>query len=135
MIVKTEDEDKLIVRFVRKHGEGKSTWEKLAIKLNIKHPNSAYVVERRHDVLVVKDSIVTGPFTAEEDRIIISDVENYGDNLQTFKSLCVKLNRRIIASSIKRRFEWLRDKPSKPPGPWSFCEDQILIQHMFQVSK
>ena len=131
----TEDDDKLIMRFVKKHGEGKSTWEKLAIKLNIKHPASANVVERRHDLLVVKDSIVTGAFTAEEDRIIISDVENYGDNLQTFKSLCLKLNRRIIPSHIRRRFEWLRDKPSKPPGPWSFCEDQILIQHMLQVGE
>ena len=25
----TEDDDKLIMRFVKKHGEGKSTWDKL----------------------------------------------------------------------------------------------------------
>ena len=131
----SEKDDKLIMKFVRKYGEEKSTWEKLAIKLNIKHPKSAKTVKDRHDLLVVKDSIVTGAFTAEEDRIIISDVENYGDNLQTFKSLCVKLNRRIVPSNIRKRFEWLQDKPSKPPGPWIFCEDQILIQHMFQVCK
>ena len=131
----TEDEDKLIMRFVKKHGEGKSTWEKLAIKLKIKHPKSAKTVKARHALLAVKDSIVTGAFTAEEDRIILSDVENYGDNLQTFKSLCVKLNRRIETSSIRKRLEWLQDKPSKPKGPWSFCEDQILIQHMLQVGE
>ena len=131
----TEDDDKLIMRFVKKHGEGKSTWEKLAIKLNIKHPTSAKTVKDRHDLLVVKDSIVTGAFTAEEDRIIISDVENYGDNLETFKSLCVKLNRRIKPSAIRKRFEWLQDKPSKPKGPWSFSEDHILLQHMLQVGK
>ena len=86
----SEKDDKIIMRFVTKHGEEKSTWEKLAVKLNIKHPRS---VKNRHDLLVIKDNIVTGAFTEEEDRIILKDVEKYGNTLETFKELCTKLKR------------------------------------------
>ena len=78
------------MRFVTKHGEEKSTWEKLAVKLNMKYPHS---IKNRYDLLVVKDNIVTGAFTEEEDRMILSEVEMYGDNLKTFNNLCEKLNR------------------------------------------
>ena len=119
------------MRFVTKHGEDKNTWEKLAIKLNMKYSQS---VKNRHDLLVIKDSIVTGTFTEEEDRMILSEVEMYGDNLKTFKNICEKLNRRF-SNNIRNRFEWLQNKPSKPTGPWSFDEDQILIENIFQVHK
>ena len=126
-----EEDDKLIMKFVRKYGEGKNTWEKLAVKLNMKHPQS---VQHRHDLLVIKDNIVTGTFTEEEDRMILSEVEKYGDNLKTFKNLREKLNRRG-SNNIRARFEWLQNKPSKQTGPWSFSEDQMLIEHIFQVHK
>ena len=126
----SEKDDKLIMKFVRKYGEGKNTWEKLAVKLNMKYASS---VQRRHDLLVIKDSIVTGAFTEEEDRMILSEVEKYGDNLKTFKNLREKLNRH--GSNIRGRFEWLQNKPSKQTGPWSFDEDQLLIEHIFQVHK
>merc|ERR1712110_591020 len=66
----------------------------------------------------------------EEDRMILREVEKYDDNLKTFKYLCEKLNRH--GSSIRHRFEWLQNKPSKPTGPWNFNEDQILIENIFQ---
>ena len=127
----TEEDDKLIMRFVTRHGEEKSTWEKLAVKLNMKYPHS---IKNRYDLLVVKDNIVTGAFTEEEDRMILSEVETYGDNLKTFNNLCEKLNRNDHGY-IRRRFEWLQNKPSKQTGPWSFSEDQMLIEHIFQVHK
>ena len=127
----TEEDDKIIMKFVKKYGEGKNTWKKLAVKLNMKH---AYNVKGRHDLLVIKDNIVTGAFTEEEDRMILSEVEKYGDNQKTFKNLCEKLNRRF-SNDIRNRFEWLQNKPSKQTGPWSFNEDQILIENIFQVYK
>ena len=130
----TEDEDKLIMRFVKKHGEGKSTWEKLAIKLGRNDRNSAPHLKARHDLLLVKDTIVTGAFTEEEDKIILNDVEKYGDNLQTFKELCKKLNRHPH-STIRARFEWLQNRTSEPSGAWNFCQEQMLIEHIFQVHK
>ena len=110
----TEEDDKLIMKFVRKYGEGKNTWEKLAVKLNMKYASS---VQRRHDLLVIKDSIVTGAFTEEEDTMILSEVETNGENSETFKRLRRKLNRQ--GSNIRGRFERLQNKPSKQTGPWS----------------
>ena len=130
----TEDDDKLIMRFVKKHGEEKSTWEKLAIKLGINDRRSANVIQGRHDLLLVKDSIVTGAFTEEEDRIILNDVETYGNNLQTFKELCKTLNRHR-PDNIRGRYEWLQNRPSEPPGAWNFRHDKMLIEHIFQVHR
>ena len=130
----TEDEDKLIIKLVRKHGEGKSTWEKLAIKFGMIDRRSAKNLQARHDRLLVKDNIVTGAFTEEEDRIILSNVEKYGDTLQTFKELCKTLNRHHH-HIIRRRFEWLQNRPSEPPGAWNFRHDEMLIEHIFQVNK
>merc|ERR1712110_918306 len=92
---------------------------------------STRIIQARHDLLLVKDNIVTGAFSEEEDRIILNDVETYGDNLETFKELCKKLNRHKH-QPIRRRFEWLQNKPSEPPGAWNFRQDQILIEHIFQ---
>ena len=92
------------------------------------------MIQRRHDLLLKKDNIVTGAFTKEEDEIIMSDVETYGDNLQTFKNLSRKLNR-PHHYNIKKRFEFLQNRPSEPPGAWNFCQDQMLIEHIFQVYK
>ena len=130
----TEDEDKLIMKFVKRHGEKQSTWEKLAIKLGMNDRPSTRIIQARHDLLLVKDNIVTGPFTEEEDRIILNDVEMYGDNLQTFKELCIKLNRHRYLT-IRRRFELLQNMPSEPSGAWNVSQDQMLIEHIFQVHR
>ena len=130
----SEDDDKLIMRFVKKHGEEKSTWEKLAIKIGMNDQQSARIIQARHDLLLVKDNVVTGAFTEEEDKIILKDVETYGDNLQTFKELCKKLNRHN-PQTIRGRFEWLQNRPSEPPGAWNASQDQMLIEHIFQVHR
>ena len=130
----SEDDDKLIMRFVKKHGEEKSTWEKLAIKIGMNDQQSARIIQARHDLLLVKDNVVTGAFTEEEDKIILKDVETYGDNLQTFKDLCKKLNRHN-PQTIRGRFEWLQNRPSEPPGAWNFRHDKMLIEHIFQVHR
>ena len=130
----TEDEDKMIIRFVKKNGDGKSTWEKLAIKLGRNDRNSANNLQARYDLLLVKDNIVTGPFTEEEDRIILNNVEKYGDTLQTFKELCKRFSRHHH-QTIRNRFELLQNMPSEPSGAWNVSQDQMLIEHIFQVHR
>merc|ERR1712110_957038 len=67
----------------------------------------------------------------EEDRIILNNVEKYGDTLQTFKELCKRLCRHHHLT-IRKRFEWLQNRPSEPPGAWNVSQDQMLIEHIFQ---
>merc|ERR1712141_361940 len=52
----TEDEDKLIMKFVKRHGEKQSTWEKLTIKLGMNDRPSTRIIQARHDLLLVKDN-------------------------------------------------------------------------------
>ena len=80
----------------------------------------------------MKKNYVKGKFTKAEDQLILNDVKIHGDNLQTYKKLGDKLNRPFI-NNIRLRFEYLQNKPSKKSGSWEIDEDQMLMEHIFQV--
>ena len=124
----TEKESNFIQTYVEKNGESKTTWQELAIKFGRDHPESVKI----HYKNLLKD-YVKGKFTKAEDKIILNDVEIHGNNLQTFKNLGKKLNR-SPPQRIRNRFECLQNKPSKKPGPWQIAEDQLLMEHFFQVN-
>ena len=123
----TEEDDNFILNYVEKNGESKTTWQELATKLGLDHPQN---VETHYHNLQKK--YVKGKFTKVEDQLILNDVKIHGDNLQTYKKLGDKLNRPFI-NNIRRRFEYLQNKPSKKPGSWEIDEDQMLMEHIFQV--
>ena len=122
----TEEDDNFILSYVEKNGESKTAWQELATKLGLDHPQT---VERHYHNL--QKDYVKGKFTKAEDRVILNDVKIHGDNLQTYKKMSKKLNR--YHGSIKQRFEYLQNKPSKKPGSWGIDEDQRLMEHIFQV--
>ena len=123
----TEEDNDFIQTYVEKNGESKTTWQELAIKFGTDHPES---IKRHYNNLL--NDYVKGKFTKAEDKIILNDVKIHGNNLQTFKTLCQKLNR-PFHMNIRARFEYLQSKPSKKPGPWQIEEDQMLMEHFFQV--
>ena len=100
----------------------------LAIKFEMDHPRS---IEIHYNNLL--KNYVKGAFTKAEDNIILNDVKIHGNELQTFKNLSKKLNR-PRPGDIKSRYEYLQNKPSKKPGPWQIEEDQMLMEHFFQVN-
>ena len=122
----TEEDDNFISNYVEKNGESKTTWQELAAKFGLYRPHN---IERHYHNL--QKNYVKGKFTKAEDRVILNDVKIHGDNLQTYKKMSEKLNRHH--SSIKQRFEYLQNKPSKKPGSWEIDEDQMLMEHIFQV--
>ena len=121
----TEEESNYIQTYVENNGQSKTTWQELAIKFGMDHPVS---IEHHYNYLL--EDYVKGKFTKTEDKVILNDVKIHGNNLQTFKNLCNKLNRHL-PYDIKRRFEYLQNKPSKKPGPWQIAEDQMLMEHFF----
>ena len=123
----TEEESNYIQTYVENNGQSKTTWQELAIKLD----KDRWTIERHHHKLL--ENYTKGKFTKAEDNIILNDVKIHGNNLQTFKGLCKKLNRRD-SSLIRNRFEYLQNKPSKKPGPWQIEEDQMLMEHFFEVN-
>ena len=123
----TEEQSNYIQIYVEKNGESKTTWQELAIKFG----TDSMTIERHHHKLL--ENYAKGKFTKAEDNIILNDVKIHGNNLQTFKGLCKKLNRRD-SSLIRNRFEYLQNKPSKKPGPWQIEEDQMIMKHFFEVN-
>ena len=123
----TEEDDNFILNYVEKNGESKTTWQELATKFGLDHPDN---IERHYHNLL--KNYVKGKFTKAEDQLILNDVKIHGDNLQTYKKLGDKLNRPFI-NNIRQRFEYLQNKPSKKPGSWEIDEDQMLMEHIFQV--
>ena len=101
------------------------------------------LTKKRHafDVLtrVMKDvkslTFIKGEYSIEEDNTIIETVQNYGNNKETWKKLCVQLNR-SRAVHIKERYEnHLTQEIVKPPNRyWSMEEDKILIDCLFKYS-
>ena len=124
----TEEDSNFIITYVEKNGGSKTTWKELAIKLG---SLDARTIERHY--LTLLKNFVKGKFTNAEDKIILDYVKVHGSNLQTFKNLCKKLNR-TNPWSINRRFEHLKNKPSKKPGRWQIEEDIMLMEYFFQVN-
>ena len=123
----TEEDDNFILNYVEKNGESKTAWQELATKLGMDHPQN---IERDYHNL--QENYVKGKFTKAEDQLILNDVKVHGDNLKTYKKLGEKLNR-IHYQNIRPRFEHLQNKPSKKQGHWEIDEDQMLMEHIFQV--
>ena len=123
----TEEDNNFIQTYVEKNGKSKTTWQELAIKFG----TDRWTIERRYHNLLKNH--VKGAFTKAEDKIILNDIKIHGHNLETFKKLGKKLNR-SSPHQIRDRFEYLQNKPSKKPGPWRIEEDQLLMEHFFQVN-
>ena len=124
----TEEDSNFIQTYVEKNGESQTTWQELAIKFGTNNPANI----KRHYNDLLKD-YVKGAFTKAEDEIILNDVKIHGNDIQTFKNLGKKLNR-SPPHQIRDRFEYLQNKPSKKPGPWQIEEDQMLMEHFFEVN-
>ena len=124
----TEEDDNFILTYVEKNGESKTTWQELATKLGADHP---YSIQRHYHNLL--KNFVKGKFTKEEDKIILNYVKIHGNNTQTFKNLREELNR-SSTTSIRKRIEYLQNKPSKKRSSWQIEEDIMLMEHFFQVN-
>ena len=124
----TEEDNNFILTYVEKNGESKTTWQELAAKLGVDHPQT--IKRHYHDLF---KNFVKVKYTPAEDEIILNYVKLHGKNHQTFKNLRAELNRSSIAS-IQKRIEYLQNKPSKKRSSWQIEEDMVLMEHFFQVN-
>jgi len=73
-----------------------------------------------------------GPFTPEEDRIIIEEIKKNGDLPSTWKEICLMLKRNVkFYCNIHNRYKNVLSV-SKKSGSWAFEEDKLLLEHLFQ---
>lgn len=121
----TKDLDELIREAVARYGDG--NWIKVAQKLRIKHVTPEQCQNRWKTVL--RDQTVKGPWTDEEDALLVALVDKYGPKKWS-----------TIASFIKGRIgkqcreRWLNHlSPDVTKVPWKEEEDQILISTQQQL--
>ena len=126
----TDEDDKFLFEYVQTNGNNQNTFSELAKLFGVTKRS----IQRRHDILMDENTWNRGPFTKEEDELILKDVNVFGNNTETFKKLAVNLNR-PYSISIKKRYEWLINKPSKNPSYWTLEEDKHLMEVLFKVNK
>ena len=125
----TEEDDKFILNYVEKNGKSAKTWRWLAKRFKVHFHNS---IRYRHMKLVKGDDMVKGAFTENEDSTILEYVKRYGNILKTFQILCNKLNR-FAVGSIRERFQYLENVPSRKRGGWTLKDDQLIMESILQV--
>jgi len=123
----TDEDDKFLCEYVQKNGNNQNTFRELAKLFGVPRQS----IQNRHNLLTDKNTWNRGPFTKEEDEQILKNVNVFGNNNETFKELAVNLNRPYY-TTIKRRYEWLMNKPSKNLVYWTLEEDKHLIEVLFK---
>ena len=123
----------MIIKEVQLNGEGPETWIKLANTLGKKGPE---VVKSFYENYIKQTPKVKGPFSPEEDEIILSHVEEHGRSIKSFKDLAKFLGRGS-AGSVEIRYKKLISKNdyevNAKPKSWDFDEDKVLISHAFNL--
>ena len=80
------------------------------------------------------NNYVKGKFSDEEDKIITKHVKKHGNDLETFKKLCTKLNRSTPSLVRKRYNNYLASENTKSSVKqsknWSAEEDMLLIDSL-----
>jgi len=81
---------------------------------------------------IKSQTLVKGKYSIKEDNIIKEIVQKYGTNMETWKKLCVELNR-TRADKIRHRYERHLSKNIVKVlnHYWSIEEDKILIDCLF----
>lgn len=81
----------------------------------------------------ILNPINVGKFSDQEDKLIIAEVENNGDNIGTWKALSRKLNRNPNAwYNMRSRYKKILMASGHKSGKWTLDEDTFLIERLFQ---
>ncbi|KAK8894285.1 hypothetical protein M9Y10_022720 [Tritrichomonas musculus] len=117
----TEEEDTILRKFVNTHGK---QWSAASAKLPKRTPTQ--IAARWEKCL--NPQLVKGPFTHEEDKIIIEFVEKNGPH--SWPSISKFLPERSPKQCRERWFNHLN--PNVLKGSWSYEEDSIIFEQYYQ---
>ena len=130
----SDDDKKLIIKRVEWKGDIPETWEFLAKKLG-KTPTS---VKSFYFSSILHTPKVNGPFSAEEDEIILRHVEANGKNSMSFIDLAKELGR-CSPASIKIRHKKLIStnhfEITAKQKEWKLDDDKTLLKHVLNIRK
>ena len=126
----TKEDDEFLLNYVQQKGDNPSTWRELCKVLGV---DKRYL-KKKHALLTINKIWKRGPYTKEEDEIILKYVTLHGNKIETFKNLAIKLNR-PYQQSIAVRYDYLLRPSPKPKSSWTVDEDKHLLEVLFRVNK
>lgn len=134
----TTEDDKLIIAYIKKHGNNVESWKNLATQFKPTLTHSLHLEFRtyirfRHRVLLTNKQSTSRKFTPEEDELILDYIKRYGDTLETYKTVAKKLGRNYH-QAINERHKLLTSNLSKTPLKWSLSDDKNMLEILFKVS-
>ena len=128
----TEEEDRIILEYVKKNGESRESWHELAKILNYNVIHAPSYIRQRYLKLTKNCDRNSGRYSEEEDKLILKDVKKFGSSIDTCKKLAFKLNRPNL-QNIKHRIDILEGKSIKSTKDWTLAEDKLLLTSLFKV--
>jgi len=128
----SEDDKKFIIKQVERKGDIPETWEFIAKKLG-KAPKT---VQDFYFSSILHTPKVKGPFSSEEDEIILRHVEANGKHDKSFKDLAKDLGR-VSPASIRIRHKKLIStnhfEITAKQKEWELDDDKKLIKHVLNI--
>ena len=130
----SDEDKKFIIKQVELKGDVHKTWIFIGNKLG----KTAKAVRYFYLHNILRSPTVVGPFSSEEDEIILRHVEVNGRTMNTFDDLAKELGR-SSPESISVRHKKLMSKnefeTNAKPKEWALEEDKSLISHIFNIKE
>ena len=127
----SEEDDKYLAKLVKKHGYSWQTFKIGAKEMGRKHPSS---VKLRFDEYIEKQYKVSGPFSPEEDKTILDQIEQHGKTPECLRDIAKELDRSL--SSIENRSIRLLSSNEFETNPkkrdWELVDDEKLIEFVIK---
>ena len=125
------EDDKVIIKYVKKYGKGVETWRKLA---NIFGKKSHEPIQIHYEFYLENKPTVTGRFSEKEDELILSFVEKNGKDRNSIKDLTKQLGR-VSPSSVLQRYKYLVSNNVRNKKIWELFEEEEMMKTVFNTKE
>ena len=134
--VYSRSDDKAIIYGVENSGDNKETFITVAQSLGVPDYRD---VEIRYRKLLLSNTMVKGPFSQEEDQLMLQHIDENGQSETSLKELA-RILKRGSWKSVKSRLALLKStneydkKKSSQFSKWTLEEDRMLIKYILSLT-
>ena len=127
----SEEDNKLIVEYVKEFGEGTGTWKGIA---NVLGNKSWRTIMMHYELQIKTKPTVKGRFSEKEDEIILSFVEKNGKDWKSLMNLTKLLGRGSI-KAVWKRHKLLVSDNVLPWKRWEISEEEEILKAVFNIEE
>ena len=125
------EDDKVIIKYVKKYGKGVETWQKLA---NIFGRKNYANIRKYYEFYLENKPTVTGRFSKKEDEFILSFVEKNGKEWSSIEDLTKQLGR-SSPNSVLVRYKYLVSNNVRNRKNWELFEEEEMMKAVYNMKE